>query len=61
MHLGIKMMKIALFPGTFAHLHVGHSHIINRALKIFDKVYLVIAKNELKKRVLEKNYLNYFP
>ena len=52
------MKKIALFPGTFDNLHEGHIHIINKALKIFDKVYLVIAKNELKNSDLEKNFLN---
>ena len=52
------MKKIALFPGTFDNLHEGHIHIINKALKIFDKVYLVIAKNELKNSDLEKNFKN---
>ena len=52
------MKKIALFPGTFDILHEGHIHIINKALKIFDKVYLVIANNELKNTDLAKNLKN---
>lgn len=52
------MNKIGLFPGTFSNLHEGHIHIIKKALKIFDKVYVVIAKNELKKSDLEKNFIN---
>ncbi|MGL5246369.1 MAG: Cof-type HAD-IIB family hydrolase [Mycoplasmoidaceae bacterium] len=52
------MKKIGLFPGTFNNLHEGHIHIIKKALKIFDKVYIVVAKNELKNSDLEKNFLN---
>ncbi|MGL4616789.1 MAG: adenylyltransferase/cytidyltransferase family protein, partial [Mycoplasmoidaceae bacterium] len=40
------MKKIGLFPGTFNNLHEGHIHIIKKSLKIFDKVYIVVAKNE---------------
>ncbi|MGL5591281.1 MAG: Cof-type HAD-IIB family hydrolase [Mycoplasmoidaceae bacterium] len=52
------MKKIGLFPGTFNNLHEGHIHIIQKALKIFDKVYIVVAKNDLKNSDLEKNFLN---
>ncbi|MGL5640477.1 MAG: Cof-type HAD-IIB family hydrolase [Mycoplasmoidaceae bacterium] len=52
------MKKIGLFPGTFNNLHEGHIHIIQKAIKIFDKVYVVVAKNEFKNSDLEKNFIN---
>ena len=42
-------MKIALYPGTFDPITKGHKDIIKRALKLFDKVIVAVAKNEEKK------------
>ncbi|WP_267524878.1 pantetheine-phosphate adenylyltransferase [Campylobacter sp. MG1] len=45
-------MKVAIYPGTFDPITNGHLDVINRALKIFDKVIIAIAKNEKKEPFL---------
>lgn len=37
-----------LYPGTFDPITNGHLDVIKRALRLFDKVILAIAKNEAK-------------
>ncbi len=44
-------MKIAVYPGTFDPITYGHIDVLKRSLKLFDKVYMVIAHN------IEKNTL----
>jgi pantetheine-phosphate adenylyltransferase len=39
------MEKIALFPGSFDPLTVGHESIIRRAFPLFDKVVIAIGQN----------------
>jgi pantetheine-phosphate adenylyltransferase len=41
-------MRIALFPGTFDPLTLGHTDIIDRALPLFDKLYIGIGVNSNK-------------
>jgi pantetheine-phosphate adenylyltransferase len=61
------MIKIAVYPGTFDPITNGHIDIIERAIKIFDKVIITVSKNvgkqplftaserlELVKKVTEK-------
>lgn len=43
------MQRIALFPGTFDPVTLGHTDIINRALPLFDKLYIGIGRNVNKK------------
>lgn len=40
--------RIALFPGTFDPLTLGHTNIIERARKLFDKIYVGIGSNQAK-------------
>lgn len=40
--------RIALYPGSFDPIHNGHIHIIERAQRMFDKLYVAVAKNPLK-------------
>jgi pantetheine-phosphate adenylyltransferase len=40
--------KIAIYPGTFDPLTNGHLSILNRALKIFDKLIIAILINPKK-------------
>jgi pantetheine-phosphate adenylyltransferase len=42
-------MKIAAFPGSFDPIHAGHINIIKRASKLFDKLYVIVSYNHLKK------------
>lgn len=41
-------MKIAIYPGTFDPVTNGHLDILERALKMFDKVIVTIAHNSAK-------------
>jgi pantetheine-phosphate adenylyltransferase len=41
-------MRIALFPGTFDPVTFGHLDIIERALPLFDKLYIGIGLNSNK-------------
>lgn len=43
-----KPISIAVYPGTFDPITNGHVDIIKRALRLFDKVIIVIAVNALK-------------
>jgi len=40
--------KIAVYPGTFDPITNGHLSIVNRALKIFDKLIIAILNNPQK-------------
>jgi|TARA_B100000965_G_C19584006_1_gene754850 pantetheine-phosphate adenylyltransferase len=42
-------MKSAIYPGSFDPFTNGHNDILNRALKIFDKVTIAVVKNSSKK------------
>jgi len=39
------MQRIALFPGTFDPITIGHQDIINRSLPLFDKLIIGIGRN----------------
>ena len=39
------MSKIGIYPGTFDPMTTGHMDIINRSLKIVDKLVIAVAKN----------------
>ena len=41
-------MKSAVYPGTFDPATNGHIDVIERALKIFDRLYVVVADNPQK-------------
>ena len=41
-------MKTAVYPGTFDPATNGHIDIIERALKLFEKLYIVVADNPQK-------------
>lgn len=40
--------KVAVYPGTFDPITNGHLSIVNRALKIFDKLIIAILNNPQK-------------
>jgi pantetheine-phosphate adenylyltransferase len=42
------MQRICLFPGTFDPVTLGHVDIINRAIPLFDKIFVGIGINSAK-------------
>lgn len=42
-------MKIAVYPGSFDPITLGHLNIIKRASRIFDKVIVCVAVNSSKR------------
>ncbi|MBI4929989.1 MAG: pantetheine-phosphate adenylyltransferase [Bacteroidetes bacterium] len=42
------MNKIAVFPGSFDPITIGHESIIQRALPLFDKIIVAIGENSTK-------------
>ena len=56
------MKRICLFPGTFDPVTLGHVDIINRALPLFDKLYIGIGRNVNKQPMFSEeqrlNWLN---
>lgn len=43
------MEKIAVFPGSFDPITLGHVDLVHRALPIFDKIIIAIGENNQKK------------
>ncbi len=43
------MKKIAIFPGSFDPITIGHVDIVQRALPLFDQVIIAIGTNSQKK------------
>jgi pantetheine-phosphate adenylyltransferase len=48
-------MKIAIYPGTFDPITNGHLDILERAMKLFDKVIITIARNSAKQPLFTEN------
>lgn len=42
-------MRIAVFPGSFDPITLGHQNIVERALPLFDKIIVAIGQNTSKK------------
>ena len=42
------MTKIAIYPGTFDPITLGHLDIINRAAKLFDHLIIAVARDSAK-------------
>jgi pantetheine-phosphate adenylyltransferase len=45
----VDMEKLAVYPGSFDPITNGHMDLLDRALKIFDRVIIAIAANPAKK------------
>ena len=48
-------MKIAVFPGSFDPITLGHIDIIQKAEKIFDLIIIALGKNNLKNSFLKSD------
>jgi pantetheine-phosphate adenylyltransferase len=46
-------MKVAVFPGSFDPITIGHVDLINRAAPLFDKIVVAIGENSQKKYLFE--------
>ncbi len=42
-------MKIAVFPGSFDPITLGHKDIVTRAIPLFDKIIVAVGENATKK------------
>lgn len=42
------MKKIAVYPGSFDPMTIGHLEIIEKAAKLFDKIYVIVCINKSK-------------
>ncbi|WP_036499102.1 pantetheine-phosphate adenylyltransferase [[Mycoplasma] testudinis] len=49
------MNKIAIFPGSFDPFHIGHLHVLKKALKLFDEVVLAVSINIKKTNASDMN------
>jgi pantetheine-phosphate adenylyltransferase len=43
------MKKIAVFPGSFDPITIGHEVIVRRALSLFDEIIIAVGANAVKK------------
>lgn len=41
-------MKIAVFPGSFDPITIGHVDVVERALPLFDKIVVAVGVNTIK-------------
>lgn len=45
------MKKIAVFPGSFDPITIGHAELVRRALPLFDEIVVAIGINSQKKHL----------
>lgn len=48
-------MKIAVYPGSFDPVTLGHRNIIERAASVFDKVYVCVMVNSEKRPLFSRD------
>jgi len=48
-------MKTGVYPGSFDPITYGHIDIVKRALKIFDKLFILVSVNPRKKTLFDKD------
>jgi len=48
-------MSIAVFPGTFDPITLGHVHIVNRGLQAFDKIIIACNRKTPKQAWFDSN------
>lgn len=42
------MERVGFYPGSFNPWHKGHRDVLNKALEVFDRVYVIFMQNENK-------------
>jgi len=48
-------MKTAIYPGTFDPITLGHVDVVQRGLKLFDRVIVAVADNPKKSPMFDVN------
>ncbi len=48
-------MKIGVYPGSFDPITYGHIDVVKRALKVFDKVIILVSTNPNKNTLFTKD------
>ena len=48
-----QLMNIVIYPGTFDPITHGHTNIVERAAKLFDKLIIAVAASPKKKPLLD--------
>jgi pantetheine-phosphate adenylyltransferase len=46
-------MKIAVFPGSFDPITIGHEDLVHRALPLFDQIIVAVGVNSTKKYLFD--------
>ena len=55
MGMGMEKETICLIPGTFDPVTNGHLDVIQRAVKLFDKIYVISFDNSAKKTIFSSD------
>ena len=51
-HMAENNERTVVYPGTFDPITMGHLDIINRALELFDRVVIAVARHPSKSPLL---------
>lgn len=46
-------MKVAVFPGSFDPITIGHVDLVLRSIPLFDRIYVAIGENTTKRYVYD--------
>ena len=49
------MEKVAVYPGSFDPITYGHLDLVERALKVFDRVIIAVALNPAKSSLFSES------
>jgi pantetheine-phosphate adenylyltransferase len=49
------MEKVAVYPGSFDPITYGHLDLVERALKVFDRVIIAVALNPAKSNLFSES------
>ncbi|MCB0737802.1 MAG: pantetheine-phosphate adenylyltransferase [Bacteroidetes bacterium] len=48
------MSRVAMYPGSFDPITLGHTDVIERCIPLFDKLYIAVGTNTSKKYLFNK-------
>ena len=51
--MSAERRRIAVFPGSFDPVTLGHLDIVKRALPLFDKIIMAVGVNSVKKTLFD--------